>query len=83
MNCVVMPNELRNALCFCARTRVRTHTRTHAHTRTHTHTHTHTHQVVLKEIKDSIELYEKGVLDALQLKLDKVSFTLVGLFLCG
>jgi len=29
-------------------------------------------KVVLKEIKDSIELYEKGVLDALQLKLDKV-----------
>ena len=28
--------------------------------------------MVLKEIKDSIEAYEKSVLEALQLKLDKL-----------
>jgi hypothetical protein len=37
-----------------------------------------THKVVLREIKDSIEMYEKGVLDALQLKLDKVELVLNG-----
>ena len=74
MNCVVMPNELRNALCFCARTRVRTHT----------HTHTHTHTSGGTEGNQGLDrAVRKGVLDALQLKLDKVSFTLVGLFLCG